>query len=105
MLARPKRQPLAGTYTFSKLVPDLIQVVIREESLRAPISYPLFICINIMKGEYSSDVLPFAMVGGDSSPALFLGKRDHLVDHPQAFSLILGLGRIGRCGLSITNAV
>lgn len=93
------------TYTFSKFVTNLVQVVLGEECLFAPLSHPRVVGFNIMQWEDSSDILPLAVIGSNSGAALFLAVSNHLVNDPQALSLGLSLGRVGRSRFGIADTV
>lgn len=51
------------------------------------------------------NILPLAVVRGDSGTALLRGEGDHLVDHSQALCLSGRLDRASRVRLGIKNTI
>src|SRR5699024_2179600 len=69
------------TYTFTKLTPNLVQILRRQERLPAPLPHTPIIGLFVVQRENRIDVLPFAMARRDSCSALFFWNRDHMVDY------------------------
>lgn len=98
---------VCSTYAFSKLVPDLIQVFLRQKCLLAPFSDPSLVSLLVVKGEDGLHVFPLPMLGCNACTSFMRGESNHVANDSQSFGLSFGVqvDRIGGFWFSIANSV
>jgi hypothetical protein len=76
---------------LAKRVTDLINVLLGEQVLGAPLLYPLAVEGVVVQGEYRLDELPLPALGSNTGAAIVLGQGQEKVDQTKAFGLADGL--------------
>ena len=89
-----------GTYTLPKFIPNLIQILLRQKRLLAPIRQVFAVLRLVVQREHSDNILPVSVLRRDPRTASIMRECNHMMNNAQSlgFGLRFGGGFVFRFG-------